>query len=89
MKNIALWLFNLTMFRIVFGIIIAGTIMSPWLNGFSEHVIWFTVGVLFALLVAWSIVFDFTFTDKNVWVCYLITWTFVAFLVYLFFAYGV
>lgn len=85
MNDLILWFFNTRNSRILFGLIFAGSVMSPKLNGFSDLVIWFSLGIVMIIALIVSILAKYVFP---LWLCYLLMALFVGFMAWLFFAYA-
>jgi len=74
---------NNFIFRIVAGIIVSGTIASPYINDVSDSAAWPIAGALFLALVIATVVKKITFTDKHVPLFWALSISFILLAIYL------
>lgn len=63
---------NNPLHRLAFGLMIAGTIACPYINGYSESLAWVVFGILFMCLVITTVIGKWEFTPRNQWIIFLV-----------------
>jgi hypothetical protein len=71
--------------RIVFGVIFSGTVASPYLNGYSDSILWAVFGIMIFLLWISSLFVKIQYTKPLI---YLIASSFFILCAILYFLYG-